>query len=80
MQILTALRLSSLYFPSGRCRRTIEFGDFSKHLMENWILNIKVTNFYPESSDTIIFGKIPCQKVIELHYIAITFELLVQNQ
>ena len=35
--------------------------------MENKILNIKMTNFYPESHDMTISGKSPHQKVVKLH-------------
>ena len=38
---------------------------FSK--MGNMILNIKMTNFHPESRGMTISGKSPCQKVVELH-------------
>ena len=31
--------------------------------MDNKILNMKMTNFQPESRDMAIFGKSPCQKV-----------------
>ena len=35
--------------------------------MENKILNMKITNFCPDSLDMTVFGKSPCQKVVKLH-------------
>ena len=46
--------------------RATKFGEFSQNLMENKILYIKLTDFYPESSDMSIFGESPCQKVVKL--------------
>ena len=39
---------------------------FSQNLMDNKILNMKMTNFLPESRDMAIFDKSPCQKVVKL--------------
>ena len=36
-------------------------------IMDNNTLNMKMTNFQPESLDMAIFGKSPCQKVDKLH-------------
>ena len=35
--------------------------------MDKRILNMKMTNFQPESHDMAIFGNSPCQKVVKLH-------------
>ena len=35
--------------------------------MENKILNMKMTNFQPESRDMAIFSKSPSQKMVKLH-------------
>ena len=49
--------------------------------MDNKILHMEITSFQPESRDMAIFGKSPCQKVVRnCIYIAITFEILVQNR
>ena len=45
------------------------FGDFSQNLMDNRILNIKITNFHPESRGMTIFGKSPCQKSGQIAFI-----------
>ena len=48
--------------------------------MDNKILNMKMTNFQPESRDMAIFGKSPFPMWSSCIYIAITFEILVQNR
>ena len=48
--------------------------------MDNKILNMKMTIFQPESRDMVIFGKSQCKKWSNCIYIAITFEVLVQNR
>ena len=48
--------------------------------MENKILDKEMTNFQLESREMAIFGKSPCQKWSNCIYIAITFEILVQNR
>ena len=40
---------------------------FLKILMDNKILNMRMTNFQPESHAMAIFVKSPCQKVVKLH-------------
>ena len=37
-------------------------GDFSQNLKGNRILNVKLTNFHPESRGMTIFSKSPCQE------------------
>ena len=41
---------------------------------------MEMTDFQPESRDIAIFGKSPCQKVVNCIYITITFEILFQNR
>ena len=48
--------------------------------MESTILNIKMINSYPTSRDMTIFEKSPWQQIFKLHFIAINFEIIVQNQ
>ena len=47
----------------------MKFGDFSKNLIDNKILNMEMTNFQPESRDMAIFGKSPCQKSSQTAFI-----------
>ena len=44
-----------------------KFAHFSKNVKENTILNVKMTNSYPEPRHMTIFGKGLCHKVIKLH-------------
>ena len=44
-----------------------KFGDFALNLMKDKIVNMKMTNFYPESRDMTISAKGSCQEVVKLH-------------
>ena len=48
--------------------------------MENKILNMEMTNFQPEGPDIAIFTKSACQNWSNCIYIAITFEIVIQNR
>ena len=59
-----------IFFFTTSVRDTNEppkFAHFSKNVKENTILNVKMTNSYPEPRHMTIFGKGLCHKVIKLH-------------
>ena len=58
----------------------MKFGDFSYNLMDSKILNMEMTNFQTESPDMPYLVRAHAKKWSNCIYIAITFEILVQNR